>query len=598
MGKAGFSRTALRTLLASSLSTAVLLSTSCASGQQFSTAELGPLSRNEPIADEVVNRAVKAAPNDATLTRLQEAFSLLRHANNDDDVARARAHLEDAFGTFEDLRDPENMSVAFTADADTPYRGRPHERVLAATTLALTDAAKGRCDLALPTLKAAEFLDVRWQKLAFGTDAAVVYALSLYCLHQTKGRAEDITRAETGLRLTLRYTAAAEAARALVKEATLAAPRADAVAVQLARELAELGVLTALANNPRAVSTTDILKAGLDNTAVVMRRAGELLASEAFAEQLEVARAASGGTIGTNTAAARSFVRQHLKPALDDLGLAMQSMPVDRGAGADFVAALKRADDATADAMQALRGERLQLTFAGLGPEIVREGDYLEVARVVPRAGVDNTIALRTAPSTTSSTCGIRGTKDGKSFTAVLCGKGDAASSSSSSSSSMQALEVWSSSTQATTVVGRRFDAILQGRATFKASSEVISTVAAYSAWALLDTGFDLLASCAGGSSSSSSSEQPKAKTRSKGAKSSSSSSASSGSGDSVCIGIATTTIVAGAVVGGLGGIAWIAGAAVNPAADPRFVSALPEQVLLVVPGDAVIAPATAVEAK
>ena len=576
------------------LLTGAALSVSCASGPQFSTAELGPLSRNEPIADEVVGRAVKAEPNDATLTRLQEAFSLLRHASSDDDVARARDHLESAFATFEDLRDPENMSVAFTVDGDTPYRGRPHERVLAATTLALTDAAKGRCDLALPTLKAAEFLDVRWQKLAFGTDAAVVYALSLYCLHQTNGRVEDITRAETGLRLTLRYTAAAEAARVLVKDATLAAPRADAVAVQLARELAELGVLTALANAAAATTSAEILKAGLDNTAVVIRRAGDLLQSEAFASQLEVARAASGGTIGADTAAARSFVRRQLKPALDDLATAMKAMPVNVGAAADFVAALQRAEAATDNAMRALRGPRAQFTFAGLGPEIVREGDYLEVARVVPRAGVDNSIALRMAAASSSTSCGIRGSADGSSFTAVLCGK-SAEASSSSSSSPVVGMEVWSSSTQATTVVGRRFDAILQGRATFKASSEAISTVAAYSAWGLLDAGFELLASCAGGSPPSSSEEKPKSKSKSKSNKPAKSSS-SSGSGDSVCVGIATTTIVAGAVVGGIGGIAWIAGAAVNPASDPRFVSALPEQVVLVVPGDVVIAPAAAME--
>ncbi len=577
-------RNSLRGLACCLLAGAVL-STSCATGPSFSTAELGPLTRNQPVADEVINRAVKAAPNDATLTRLQEAYALLRHASSDDDVARARDHLETAFATFEDLRDPENMSVAFTADADTPYRGRPHERVLAATTLALTDAVKGRCDLALPTLKAAEFLDVRWQRLAFGTDAAVVYALSLYCLNQTKGRAEDVARAESGLRLTLRYTAAAEAARVLVKEATLAAPRADAVAVQLARELAELGVLTALANSPRALGAKEILQAGIDNTAIVMRRAGELLESEGFAEQLEVARAASGGTIGADTAAARSFVRRHLKPALDELGAAMQAMPLDTGVGADFVAALQLATDATEAAMVTLRGPRVQFTFEGLGPEVIRQGQYLEVARIVPREGADAAIALRSAATTSSDTCGIRGTAKGTGFTAVLCGKNTGTSSSSSSSSSsstVTGLEVWSSSTQATTVVGRRFDAILQGRATFKASSEVVSTIAGYSAWALLDTGFRLLASCGG---SSSSSEQPKETSKSR-SKSNSKSSSSSGSGDSACVGVATATIVAGAVVGGVGGLAWIAGAAVNPAADPRFVSALPEQVVLIVPGD------------
>jgi hypothetical protein len=567
---------------------AALVQTSCASTTSFSAVELAPLSRSEPVADAVVAKAVAHAPNDATWVQLEQGFALLRHAQGDDDVARARRHFEAAFASFEDLRDPENLNVAFTADADTPYRGRPHERVLAATTLALTDAANGRCDLALPTLRAAEFLDVRWQRLAFGTDAAVVYALARWCLEQTDGRPEDKRRAEDGLRLTLRYSAAAETVRALVQDAVQAVPRADAVAVRIAGELAELGLLTTLANNPRVREPDEILVAGLEAATSFVRRIDELLDLPEFQAALEAARETSGGSIGSNRDAARRFIRGTLAAALDDLGLAIRRPMPGAAPQAAFDAAIAAGEVAASDALRQLGAQRIAFTFVGSGPVVVREGQYREIARLAPRDGAEATLALRrTAVVGDVVTCGIRGSVAGATatspaaapadlptgFTAVLCGKRGVELAGGGPA---DALEVWSSSTQATTVVGRRFDAILKGRAAFKAGTEGAARVATWTALSLWQTGFELLGSCGPAPP-----PPPDAKTPRKGQK-------PDGDGEA-CVAVAMATIAAGAVVAAVGGAVWLAGAAVNPAADPRFVNALPESVALVVarPADA-----------
>ena len=61
-----------------------------------------------------------------------------------------------------------------------------------------------RCDIAFPTLRAAEFLDARWQPFPYGTDAPLVYALMLYCAHQTPVATSDKTHAKEGLYVALR----------------------------------------------------------------------------------------------------------------------------------------------------------------------------------------------------------------------------------------------------------------------------------------------------------------------------------------------------------------------------------------------------------
>ena len=94
-------------------------------------------------------------PDDAVLRDVEQAFRILR-ADRPGARSRARAHLARVALVLDDL-DPAGDDVALaTGDRAAPWRGLPHERVLALLTLATLDVAVGRCDLALPTVKSAQ----------------------------------------------------------------------------------------------------------------------------------------------------------------------------------------------------------------------------------------------------------------------------------------------------------------------------------------------------------------------------------------------------------------------------------------------------------
>ena len=167
----------------------------CVHRNAMSDPKLAPLWRGKPMPDQVIAQAKKDWPNESTLLNLQESTAILRTASLEKaQVDRAKSYLEEAYNTFEDLRDPENFSKAFTQDDQTPFRGKPYERMLAAILLALLDASNDRCDMAIPALRAAEFLDARWQPFQFGTDAPLVYALNLRCLKQIQASEADVQR--------------------------------------------------------------------------------------------------------------------------------------------------------------------------------------------------------------------------------------------------------------------------------------------------------------------------------------------------------------------------------------------------------------------
>ena len=97
-------------------------------------------------------------PADTVLNELDYGFYALRLGQH----AKARALLGKAVATFNDLAlDGSALERAFASDVHKPYRGRPHERVFASAVLAALDMERGRCDLALPTLRNAAFLDVK-----------------------------------------------------------------------------------------------------------------------------------------------------------------------------------------------------------------------------------------------------------------------------------------------------------------------------------------------------------------------------------------------------------------------------------------------------
>lgn len=150
-------------------------------------------------ADAASTSSAPERPDD-TLHDLENAFTALRRDNH----ARARKLLARAVARFDDLAvDATPLDVAFASDARKPYRGRAHERVLATTLLAALDIERGRCDLAIPTLRNAAFLDLR-TKPGQPSDALLIHVLALRCIDRLPGaQASDRERVREDLRAAL-----------------------------------------------------------------------------------------------------------------------------------------------------------------------------------------------------------------------------------------------------------------------------------------------------------------------------------------------------------------------------------------------------------
>jgi hypothetical protein len=152
-----------------------------------------------PAPDEVWEGA------DDTLHDLERAFALLRKGKRANH-AKARTLLERAVQRFDDLAmESTPLEIAFESDARKPYRGRPHERVLAAAVLAALDIERDRCDLAIPTLRNAAWLDAR-ARPSDPSDAVLVHALAVRCMERARMGASDKARVRDDLRAALQVT--------------------------------------------------------------------------------------------------------------------------------------------------------------------------------------------------------------------------------------------------------------------------------------------------------------------------------------------------------------------------------------------------------
>lgn len=149
------------------------------------------------VGDSEPDEAIEGA--DDTLDDLERAFALLRQGKH----GAARRLLEGATARFDDLALASTpLEQALASDASKPYRGRPHERVLAATVLAALDMERGRCDLAIPTLRNAAYLDARTRPDE-ASDAVLVHALALRCLERSNAGVSDRERARGELKQAL-----------------------------------------------------------------------------------------------------------------------------------------------------------------------------------------------------------------------------------------------------------------------------------------------------------------------------------------------------------------------------------------------------------
>ena len=77
-----------------------------------------------PASELIIAKEKEAQARETVVIAMGHAFALARHGENiKEDLQLAKWHLVEAYNSFEDLRDPNSLSVAFTADRKVPYRG-------------------------------------------------------------------------------------------------------------------------------------------------------------------------------------------------------------------------------------------------------------------------------------------------------------------------------------------------------------------------------------------------------------------------------------------------------------------------------------------
>ena len=511
--------------------------------------QLEPLKEGVAIDAKIVDEAMGHYPNDATLLAMEEGFALLRSPGLKDEAQRKKAHyyLEHAFYSFENLQDPQNLNLAFTPDASVPYKGRPHERVFTATTLAILDALDGRCDIAFPTLRAAEFLDARWQPFPYGTDAPLVYAMMLYCAHQTPVAASDKTHAKEGLYVALRlkHTSTILSDWLLAKEnKTL---RQDALAQRFAYFLFRQAAPGALLQYPHIHDPKQLVEK-------MTLEAGRLLVQgDAFLEKEEnqeaLSRIAGIAFSGWHQKEKmRAFVRENVTQELKIIEQSLiDDLKQQEGTARAFQTRVMRALALSEKITEEVQGGHLRLNLSGFGPTVELEGTYEEIARIVAAKKQASVRLEQSLPCNTLLS-------EGLSTAVHLC---DQASAQTPSKVPTDQVALWSSSYQGTTVVGRHFDRILKGRAEFKTNAADVSQKAAESTLFFFELGTRGLLECI--------------------------SKTNEDAATAACFVLAGIAISISAISAGVAGGAYLAGAMVNAAADHRYVHSLYEDVSVVV---------------
>ncbi len=193
-------------LLVPSLSAGLIFS-GCTSIATIKKPDYKPFLANKPVSDEALQKIKSESPKDAVFADMLQAFALLRSGKIEDAKTRKEITglLAGAVNSFEDMAGPVNVSQAFSVDEEKDYRGRSHERMFAAAMTGVLLMGENKCDQALPYLRNAEFLDARFQKMPFGTDAPLIYALMYRCLIQQKSDASEIKRASDGVFRSVRF---------------------------------------------------------------------------------------------------------------------------------------------------------------------------------------------------------------------------------------------------------------------------------------------------------------------------------------------------------------------------------------------------------
>ena len=242
----------------------------CVSTATIKRPEYAAFLAGEPVGAQALEKIKASSPKDTVFAELLEAFALMRTA----DLAKPAVQKEISgllmklVATFEDLTDPVNFSKAFSVDEDKAFRGRPHERVFAATMAGVFLMAQKNYDLALSYLRNAEFLDARFQKLPFGTDSPYVYALMYWCMHQRRSDPQEIKRAADGVTRSVRFLSLQEVLiKALVSIAEVDL-RPMAISNRLAYMIFEISIYHSLISAPNDADLASLIDDAAKNAEI------------------------------------------------------------------------------------------------------------------------------------------------------------------------------------------------------------------------------------------------------------------------------------------------------------------------------------------
>lgn len=502
----------------------------------------GPLLRDEPLSDEAVSKIKHESPKDAVFADLLQAFAMMRSRDLTNKETRKEIVnlLSSSVDSFEDMQDPVNFSQAFSADESKAFRGRPHERMYAATMAGVFLMAENNCAQALPYLRNAEFLDARFQKMPFGTDAPLIYALMYRCYEQKNTEPSETKRAAEGVFRSVRFLTMQETLIKALVDMSEVDLRPMAVTNRMAYMIYEIGINYALMTAPDDADASMLIDYAVKNTGIFLASLKTNFENE-YQERIKPGIKELAHIYGMDN---QKGIKHLEEMSFDRITLEAQTIGENlkkilnkhEGFKKEMAKNAAETHKLTAQILQAAKAPKLILSFSGHGPKLVREGSYQEISVMKPGEDANTRVQIREKSLRLDTGCGFHRLSNG-GFSVVMC-----QNQSAGPVEVLPSLELLSLSRKATSAQGRKFDTVLKGRAQFRAATENIAEVSAWSAFFLFTLGAQIIDDC-------NRRNQPQS---------------CHAAGFAIWAVAGVTAIFAGTV--------WLMGKTVNPAADSRFI--------------------------
>lgn len=523
-----------------------IIGAGCVSTRTIDDPIYQPFLKSEPISLEALSSIKEKSPKDEVFAELLQAFALMRTGTIEEKSTQKEIMdlLASSVSSFEDMTDTVNVSKAFSLDEGKRFLGNATERMISSAMLGVFYMAQNRCDIALPYLRNAEFLDARFQKMPFGTDAPFIYALMYRCLKNTSQDQAKLKHVMDAIFRSIRFLNLKEALIMPLMAMANTDMRELAVSRRIAYLLFEVSLYYTLlsAQNNLTISellddaqkNAEIFSASLDTNFEREYKARIIPSIDELAKLYGQTSKNEKKQLVELQIARLSF---ETKEIADSLKKIITHVPPYKKQLEEY---MEKTHKENKEILAALDAPKLVLNFSGRGPELKREGDYAEISHIIPSIDANQATAIRKRDIKTNVACGFhRSSHEG--FALVLC---DNVSNQDPESAikSVPSLELMSMSHKATTIQGRSFDQILKGRAQFRQATEGVATISKLSALFLFHLGARMMDEC------------------------------QAQGGQEDCVARAMAVWGVAALTGVFSGAIWLIGKTVNPAQDSRFI--------------------------